>query len=161
MALDNLISVVFSEEELKKIDDALAIIENVLNDKAIGLSPEERQRFGRVADGTEPWLGKVNGHMTQSPKFNPEFIDIPEFTRDLASRVSINSRLARVNNINTLLQDTNVLLGADLYHGSIAYYRNIKLLSKQNVPGAKAIYDDLSMQFPGRPKSVKNKTVGQ
>lgn len=48
------------------------------------------------------------------------------------------------------LDDTLLVLGSDIYDSCVAYYRNVKLLAQQNVPGAKAVYDDLSDQFATR-----------
>jgi hypothetical protein len=43
-------------------------------------------------------------------------------------------------------------VGNDLYNNSLSYYRNLKLLARQNVPGAKPIFDELSLHFPGAGK---------
>jgi hypothetical protein len=49
MALDNLVSVVFSNAEIAIIDAALSEIENILKGKAVNLTPKQRQTYGRVA----------------------------------------------------------------------------------------------------------------
>ncbi|OJX30970.1 MAG: hypothetical protein BGO86_00825 [Chryseobacterium sp. 36-9] len=43
MALENLISVEFTNAELTKLDDAISMIESVLLGKTINLTPEQRQ----------------------------------------------------------------------------------------------------------------------
>jgi hypothetical protein len=48
MALDNLISVAFTEAELKEIDDAMATLERVFKGKAVNLTPEQRVQYSRV-----------------------------------------------------------------------------------------------------------------
>ena len=158
MALDNLISIEFSAEDLQKIDDSLTTIETVIAGKVIALQNEERSRYGRVGENTQNWISKVQGHMDSKPNLIPPFIDTTEFGNDLAARMSIMPRLARLNAVATGLEDTAILLGNDLYNAALAYYGNIKMMTKQNVPGAKPIYEDLNQQFPGRPKSVKAKT---
>ena len=158
MALDNLITIEFSAEDLQKIDDSLTAIETVIADKVIALQNEERSRYGRVGENTQNWISKINGHMNSKPEMVPPFIDTTEFGQDLAARMSIMPRVARLNAIVTGLEDTAILLGTDLYNAAIAYYGNIKIMTKQDVPGAKPIFEDLSQQFPGRPKSVKAKT---
>jgi hypothetical protein len=40
----------------------------------------------------------------------------------------------------TLGADTSVLLGKDIYNYALAYYRNIKLISQENVPGTTEVY---------------------
>jgi hypothetical protein len=155
MALDNLISLVLSTEDVTKIDDSLAAIEAVIAGKVIALQPEERSQYGRVAESTQVWISKINDYMLSKPDTVPAFINVGEFGKDLAARMSIMPRIARLNAIVNGLEDTAILLGTDLYNAAIAYYRNVKLLTKQNVPGAKLIYEDLSLKFPGKPKAIK------
>jgi hypothetical protein len=39
MALDNLISVVFTDDELSRMDSAMSEIENIIKGKAVNLTP--------------------------------------------------------------------------------------------------------------------------
>lgn len=151
MAIDNLISVTFSAEELQQLDEHLAALESLLSAKCISLTPDQRRDLGRLGNKSENWMRKVMDYVQTQPALVPAFIDVPETQRDFESRRAIQPRVARLEAISDMLSDTNLLLGTDLYHSSMAYYRNIKLLAKQNVIGAKAVYEDLSAQFPGRP----------
>ena len=157
MALDDLISLEFSEAEVTKIDQSLTDIETVLAGKVIALQPEERNQYGRVAESTQVWISKINGYMASKPELVPAFINVAEFDKDLKARMAIMPRIARLNAVVNGMEDTAILLGTDLYNSAIAYYRNIKLLSQQNVPGAKMIFEDLAHKFPGKPKAVKEK----
>lgn len=150
MAIDNLISVTFSAEELQQLDDHLAALESFLSSKCISLTPEQRRDFGRIGNKSENWLRKVMDYFQTQPQMIPSFVDAAETMRDYEARRAIQPRVARMEAIYDMLSDTNVLLGTDLYHSGVAFYRNIKLLSAQNVNGAKAIYEDLSAQFTGR-----------
>ncbi|MFV0378520.1 MAG: hypothetical protein ACK5JD_14595 [Mangrovibacterium sp.] len=155
MALENLISVEFSAEELAELDSHLAAIDTLLKAKCISLTPDERMEYSKLGNRSENWAQKIVGYIQNQPEFNPQFIDVPEVLADFSARKSIQPREARINAIADLMSDTLLLLGADVYYACIAYYRNIGLLAKQNVNGAKAIYDDLAEQFPGK----KRKTV--
>lgn len=154
MALDNLISLELSNEDNTKMDDSITIIEDVVAPKVIALQAEERSRYGRVGESTQVWIEKVNTYMLNKPETVPPFINVDEFGKDLKARKSIMPRIARLNAIVNGLEDTSILLGTDLYNAALAYYGNIKLLAKQNVLGAKLIYEDLNQKFPGRPKSL-------
>jgi len=155
MALDDLISLELSNEEIGKIDDSLTEIETVIKGKIIALQTEERNQYGRVGESTQVWISKIYEYMISKPELVPAYINVTEFNKDLKARLMIVPRIVRLNAIVNGLEDTSILLGTDLYIAAIAYYRNIKLLKQQNIPGAKVIYEDLSLKFPGRPKSVK------
>jgi hypothetical protein len=68
MALENLISVEFTQDELNKLDDALKVIETILVGKAINLTPEQRSPYGRIGNRTENWIDKIKQYMDDNPK---------------------------------------------------------------------------------------------
>ncbi|MDR2382657.1 MAG: hypothetical protein LBD76_02095 [Prevotellaceae bacterium] len=155
MALDNLITVVFTEEEIARMDGALSEIENILKGKAVNLTPKQRQLYGRVAYDMEVWVDKAFDYMEQSPELIPSYIDMAEHTKDVVAHRALNPRIARLTGILQSMEDTNRLLGSDLYNNSMAYYRSLREAAKVNAVGASAKYSDLKQQFPGPGRSKK------
>ncbi|SEW09426.1 hypothetical protein SAMN05421841_0997 [Chryseobacterium wanjuense] len=147
MALDNLISLTFSESDLTTIDQALSSIENILLGKTINLTPEQRQQYGRIAEQNKLFVNMSKNYMEQYPQFVPVFLDKAEFDRDYSARQQIESRLQRLSSITEQLSDTKVLLDHDNYHNSITFYRNMKFLAGENVPGTNVIYEDMKQFF--------------
>lgn len=45
------------------------------------------------------------------------------------------------------LDDTSMQAGAESYVNALAYYNAVKQAAKMNIPGAKAIFEDLSKRF--------------
>jgi hypothetical protein len=155
MALDNLISVFFTDEEIARIDRALSEIESIFKGKAVNLTPKQRQAYGRVAYEMEVWVNKANDHMQQDPQLVPSYIDMAEHTADITAHRVLNPRIARLSGILQSLEDTNRLLGSDLYNNSMAYYRSLREAAKVNAVGASTRYNDLKQQFPGPGRSKK------
>lgn len=155
MAYDNAISVEFTKEELDMVNGHLSAIEELLRSKCKSLTPEERQEFARLGNKTENWSKKTMSYIHEQPSLTPSFINLVETEKDFASRQSLMPVYNRVSGISDLLNDTLMLLGADVYNSCVAYYRNVRLLAEQNVNGAKTVYDDLSAQFPGRRAAAK------
>lgn len=147
MALDNLISLSFSNEELTALDQALQTIHATLSGKTINLTPEQRQQYGRIAEQNKLFVNKAKSYMEQYPELVPAFLDKTEFDRDFAAREQIELRLQRLNSLNEQLSDTKVLLDHDNYHNSISFYRNIRFLSEENVPGTNVVYEDMKQFF--------------
>jgi hypothetical protein len=158
MSLNNLISMSFEEQELEQINNALLTIENIIEDKVINLTPEEKQLYGKIGDKTENWVLKVSRYMMQKPELVPFYLNKEEFDRDQKARKEIMPLLNRISSLQESLDDTAKLLSTDVYNAALAYYRNIKLVAQQNVPGTSVIYEELSGQFPGRPSSVPEKS---
>lgn len=161
MALENLISVEFTAEELTELNGALSTIENLIKNKVVNLSPEEKQLYGKIGNRTENWITKVSGYMTQKPELIPFYLNKIEFDKDQEARLAILPILNRIASINESLDDTAKLLSTDVYNAALTYYRNIKLIAQQNVPGTTGIYKDLASQFPGRPSSVAEEPANE
>ena len=150
----NLASVVFTAEELQKLDEALQNIENVLKGKTFNLTPDERKQYGSIAEQNKLFVNKCKELMEQYPQFVPSFLDKEEFDRDYQARQQIETRLIRLKTITEQLSDTKVLLDNDNYFNSITFYRNVKFLSGQNVPGIKTLYEQLKQFFKGGRKKA-------
>ena len=154
MSLKNLISVGYTQEEVDQINQHLAGIQEIIKVKVINLSPEERQQYGRINDRTENWIVKVDSHMKQRPELVPFYINKEEFDKDMEARNKMKPILNSIASLQESLDDTSKLLSHDIYNTAISYYRNIKIIAQQDVPGTTTIYEDLKSQFPGRPSSV-------
>ena len=92
--------------------------------------------------------------MAQSPTLVLRRIDVVEYNADQDARQAILPRKRRLRNISEMFDDTCMLLGADLYHHAIAYYKFLKGEAATVAPSAKTIYADLSSRFPRRFVSV-------
>ena len=147
MALDNLISITFSESDLTTLEQAIQSIETVLNGKTINLTPEQRQQYGSIAEQNKLFVNKAKLYMEQYPQYVPGFLDKAEFDNDYIARQQIETRLQRLSSVTEQLSDTKVLLDHDNYHNAITFYRNMKFLSGENVPGTNVIYDDMKQFF--------------
>ncbi|WP_330747153.1 hypothetical protein [Chryseobacterium sp. CP-77] len=147
MALDNLISLSFTAEELTKLDQALQTIETVLSGKTINLTPEERQQYGSIAEQNKLFVNKAKIYMEQYPQYVPNFLDKVEFDKDYLGREQVEQRLQILSSLTEQLSDTKVLLDHDNYHNAITFYRNMKFLSGENVPGTNVIYEDMKQFF--------------
>ncbi|MFC4688469.1 hypothetical protein ACFO4P_16120 [Epilithonimonas pallida] len=147
MALENLISVEFTNAELTKLDDAISMIESVLLGKTINLTPEQRQQYGSIAEQNKLFVNKAKGYMEQYPQYVPPFLDKAEYDKDYEARQQMESRMQRLNSLTEQFSDTKILLDFDNYHNSLTFYRNVKYLSSENVPGTNVIYDDMKQFF--------------
>ena len=147
MALENLISIQFDTAELAQIDEALATLKSVLLPKVINLTPEERQHYGCIAGQNKLLVNKAKSYMEQFPEYVPLFLDKAEFDRDYAGREQIEARQQLLNSLAEQLADTKTLLDYDNYHDALVFYRNIRYLANENIPGTNEIYNDMKQFF--------------
>lgn len=145
----NLISIDFTDAELKTIDDSLAAIIGVLKGKTFNLTPEERRQYGRIAEKGKLFVNKANEYMNQYPQYIPPFLNYDEFKKDFKARGQIENRLIQLEGIAEQLADTKVMLDYDNYSNALSFYRNIRYLSGENVPGTTSIYEGMKQFFTG------------
>ena len=143
----NLISIEFSSDELRKLDAALKSIETILSGKTHNLTPAERQQFGSIAEQNKLFVNKAKEYMEQYPQHIPPFLDKEEFDKDFAARQVLESRLMRLSGLTEQLSDTKIMLDNDNYHNALTFYRNIRFLSQEDIPGTNSIAQDLSQFF--------------
>ncbi len=149
MALDNLISVEFTEEELAQISAAIAQLNTVLVGKAVNLTPAERRQYGSIADRNKILVDKAKFYMDKAPDTLPRTIDKAEFDRDYLVRSQLEAPLRELSMVVEKIRDTKTLLDFDNFQATIAYYRYVKYLSEQNEPGTTTIYQDLRQHYSG------------
>ncbi|MDY3529977.1 hypothetical protein PG593_09345 [Riemerella anatipestifer] len=158
MAIDNLISVEFSAQELKTIDDAIGAILGVIQSKAINLSPEERRQYGRIADKNKVLVDKCKLYMEQDPSTVPPTIDKAEFDKDYLARTQLEAPLKKLDRVIEMMTDTKTLLDYDNYTAAVSYYRYVKFLATQNQAGTTSIYKDLSTHYQTRAVATSGTT---
>lgn len=154
MALDNLISVSFTDEELTKISTAIEQINTILKGKAINLTPEDRRQYGSIADRNKLLVDKAKFYMEKAPTTVPKTIDKAEFDRDYAARGQVEAPLRELTMVAEKLRDTKTLLDYDNLQVAQAYYRYVKFLADQNEPGTTTIYQDLKQHYHGGRKAT-------
>lgn len=147
MALENLISIQFTEEELTQLDQHLGGIRQVLKGKTINLTPDQRQQYGRIANQNKLIVDKAKNYMEQHPDWLPRFLDKEEFDNDYLARQQIENRVQLLENLSQQLIDTKTLLDHDNYTNSLSFYRMIRYLAGENEPGAKSVYEDMKVLF--------------
>lgn len=158
MALENLFSLEFTEAELAKLDEGLGLIEGVLIGKTTNLTPEQKKQYGSIAEQNKLFVNKAKGLMEQVPQHVPVFLDKAEYDRDYLARTQLESRMQRLDSIYEQMSDTKTLLDYDNYHASLTFYRNIKYLAGENVPGTSVIYADMKQFFFSPTSTIPRET---
>ena len=150
MAIDNLISISLTDDEVASISTAIESINTVLKDKVLNLTPDERRQYGSIADRNKILVDKCKAYMEQSPHTIPNIIDKTEFDKDYIAREQMEQPLRQLRGVVEKLQDTKTLLDHDNYVAATSYYRYIKFLSTQNEPGITSIFTDLKQHYMHR-----------
>jgi hypothetical protein len=143
--------------------DILAQIQSLVNQAnalllpyVTPLTPAQRQSIPKVSDRTFGFVEKAHEFAVQNPNLCPPYLDMAAFKADFAD---IHNLLTLNNTTLQLYEatdDTTMTAGSEAYQASLVFYNSVKMAARQDVPGAKAVYEELRKRFPGvRRKSAE------
>ncbi|MFN7119267.1 MAG: hypothetical protein ACK4TA_20880 [Saprospiraceae bacterium] len=122
----------------------------------INCSNEDRKTYAKMGDKTVPFVGKSLDYVTNNYQLLPGFFNANAFTNNMHLNKRLTSIHRPIRMLEEGLSDTIMLTGHECYMASLSFYSLVKLAMENNVPGMAAIYEDLRVRFPGRPRT-KNK----
>ena len=144
---ENRVSITLAAADAQKIKDAIKAINDVLKPHLIALTNEERKTIPKMGESTLPFVQKVLDYAVSNPPFVPAYIDVPELKIDVDAVGTLLGVLRPLQQLTQNLDDTTMLCGSEAYVASLAFYNSVKQAAKMNVPGAKAIAEDLKVRF--------------
>ena len=137
----------FLEEVISDVAIKLADIDNQLKPYLIALSAQERHDLFKMSDGSQPFVEKSLSYCQSNPEFAPSYINM----RGIASDLTVYSKLMpiyrTIAQLESKLNDTTMEAGDESMVTALSYYNSVKNAAKDNVPGAKVIYEDLKKRF--------------
>lgn len=161
MSTENVISIEIPPADVQTVKDALATIQTTLAPYVVALTPEQRKTIPKMSDGTEPFVGKVMDYAVSDPQFAPPYMDVPEMKKDFDTVTALMPLLRTMDQLQSTLNDTTMIAGSEAFVVALSYYHSVKMAAKMNIPGAKAIYEDLSKRFAKSSTSKKVEKTGQ
>ncbi|KAA6300469.1 MAG: hypothetical protein EZS26_003380 [Candidatus Ordinivivax streblomastigis] len=108
------------------------------------LMPDQRRTLAK----TLAFVEKAHELAITNPVFVPPFLNMAEFTIDFSDAHNIEPVLVVLEQLRSGVDDTQMLAGSEAYQAALVFYNSVKEAATKNVPGAKAVYDALSVRFP-------------
>lgn len=155
MSSQNLNVLPIPEEVITSVTDLLQQVQTALEPYITTLTEDQRKTIAKMGDGSVAFVTKVKDYTVSNPEFVPNFMDAKDLSVDVDNNDKLNPVLGKVLQIADQVSDTAMIAGSEAMLASLVYYSSIKTADKNKVPAARAIYDDLSKRFPGRPKKQK------
>jgi len=144
MTVENRVSFVIPHEVKEAVLQKLTEVDVLLKPFLIALQSEERKVLPKMSDGSILFVSKTLSYIKTESQF------VPAYFEDICEKLT-----------NDLSSDTTLLSGSEAYVAALSYYNSVKNAAKMNVPGAKAIYDDLKKRFENKGPSTPPDTPPQ
>ncbi|MDX1939070.1 MAG: hypothetical protein SFU99_00880 [Saprospiraceae bacterium] len=149
MAQHNQISVILTDEAMREIMDAIAVMQRNLP-FLINMTLDERRTHLKMGDRSFPFVGKSLDYSKSNDHLVPPFLNVTEFDKDMMLISKLNIIERPLLSLTEGISDTKLRAGSEAYSAALLFYQAVKLAAQMNIPGVKTIYEDLRARFPSR-----------
>jgi hypothetical protein len=103
----------------------------------------------KMGEKSLAFVEKAHDFAVENPQFVPPFLNMQEFDVDFADAHGLWTIRNDSMQVYELIDDTTMVAGSESYHAALIFYNSVKVAAAQDIPGAKAIYEELRKRFPG------------
>lgn len=153
--MDSKLRSTIPDEVIKEASDFLNNAARVLKPYLVALSSAERMSLPKMSDKTQPFVEKTIAYSKNYPQFAPSYMDTKALDANHKTYDQLRPLFRVVKQLSDGLDDTTMEAGAACYANALNYYNSVKHAARIDVPGAKAIHDDLRKRFV-KPKTDKD-----
>ena len=133
-----------------KIDEAMEILASYL----MSLTPDERRKMPKAGRKSINFVEKSFEYAKQNPGLVPAFLDMETFGIDVEGSRRLWTLINSVRQLEQHLCDTEMSAGSEAYQAALKFYSFVKMAAKQNLMGAKTVFQELKVRFPRRKRKA-------
>jgi hypothetical protein len=115
----------------------------------IALTPAERHELSKMGEKTISFVEKAYDFAQQNPNLVLPYLDIAAFGVDFGDAHGLWTLVNSIRQLEENAGDTEMVAGSEAYQAALVFYKSVKMAAAQDVPGAKAVYEELRTRFPG------------
>jgi hypothetical protein len=163
MTVENRVDIVFTNETIQESNTALRSLKEAIKPYVVALTADQKKSMVVVGNRLFDFIERGVMLAEANPDLIPPYIKMVDVKKDVDAWRVMNPMIKDLEQQLSLLNDTAALCGNEAYSSILSFYHYIKQAAKDNVPGAKPIYDDLKKQFPSTvaKKNVEEPAVSQ
>jgi len=136
-----------------KIEEAIGLIKPY----SVILTEDQRASVIKVGDRKFTCVTKTFAYTKTNSEFVPSYLNINDFETDMKDADGHPEIVTLINQLFNYFDDTKLAARSEAYSASLYYYGNVQQAASVNLPGAKAIYDDLKQYFAKASKASEEK----
>lgn len=156
MSVNNLNNHHLTEPEINAILNALNDLERAMEPLNINLTPEDRNKYGRVDEQNKLFINKVHDFATQQTNLRTMDVDWDEFEKDFKSRAVLENIISRLNNLSIRANNSKIFHDFDNYQDALADYAYTQFRANSKMVGFEDKYNELR-QFFAKSKRKQDK----
>lgn len=154
MSITDLNNTHLTEPQMEAIKQALTALETAMASLQVNLTPEERNRYGRVNEQNKLFVGKVNEYALSEPALRSQDVDWDEFAKDFKSRNFLEGIINRLNSLSTRANNAKTLHDYDNYQDALADYAYTSFRVGSKAVGFEDKHKELKQFFKRRNRNT-------
>ncbi|MDR1326361.1 MAG: hypothetical protein LBK00_10040 [Treponema sp.] len=132
--------------------DQIEAVKTALAPYTFALTPQERHAILKMGDKSLAFVEKTRDYAHDNPALVPSYLDIDDFDKGFSDARDLWRLHTAIRQLEEAISDTVMLAGSEAYHAALVVYHNVQAAAKQDIPGAKAVYENLKPHFPSGKK---------
>jgi hypothetical protein len=105
-----------------------------------------------MGEKTVSFVEKSYDFAVSNPSLLPFFLSLSEFEIGKEDALKLRPLNILTKQLYDGIEDTVMVAGSETYQAALVFYSAVKQATSQDIPGAKAVYEELKVRFPGRKK---------
>jgi hypothetical protein len=124
-------------------------VKTLLAPYIVALTPSERHELPKMGEKTISFVEKAFDFAQQNPNLLPPYLDMAAFGTDFEDAHGLWTLVNSIRQLEENASDTEMTAGSEAYQAALVFYKSVKMAAAQDVPGTKAVYEELRTRFPG------------
>ena len=133
---------------LQQLHTMFSEAKELVKDYASTLTAQERHNLIKMGPKSLAFVEKALSYAEQNPSLRPGFLDMQMFSADFADAHGLWGIQNLARQLDEAISDTLMEAGSEAYQAALVFYSSVKVAAAQDVPGAKAVYEELRARFP-------------
>jgi hypothetical protein len=136
-------------ETLARVLNLVREAKTLLDPYVISLTPSERIAMAKMGEKTLSFVEKAHDFAATNPTLRPAYLDMAAFDTDFSDAHNLWNLLLSTQQLHENVDDTVMVAGSEAYQSALVFYNSVKMAARQDIPDAKAVYEELKKRFPG------------
>ena len=137
------------EDVLTQAQTKIDEVKTLLAPYMVALTPAERHEMPKMGEKTISFVEKAYDFAKQNPNLVPPYLNMSDFGKDFGDAHGLWTLVNSIRQLDENVSDTEMTAGSEAYQAALVFYKSVKMAAAQDVPGAKAVYEELKTRFPG------------
>ena len=157
MSISNLNNVHLNDTQIHAIKQAVVALDNAMQLLQVNLTPEDRNRYGRVNEQNKLFINKIYDYIMNNPDLCSRDVNWEEFKQDYKSRTFLEQLINDLESLITRAKNAKILHDFDNYQDALEDYAYTSFRARSKTVGYEDKHRELKQFFQKTRKKDEKK----